>query len=467
MYAVRDTPPTTPDRAPAYRRPHANSSPAAPAYPFATYSSPPSPALSGPHPGHAPQLSLDQVIDSSHAWSERAHPVRLSDDEFGDELGYETLQPMSQPHGVDAGQQYSEEPQSAGPQSYFPSHSNSLEYAPAHTHSHSHANSIDSQHSGVSQLQAPYAAQPQAHLLHHVASQDSFYGDSAHSASPSPYAEPPQAFVHPNHYPEVDQWGRPYAPPTEADHQALLRRQSSAHFQQQAVEPAHDVASGLPVYAQEGYYHAYRPSEAVHQEYAEDSKPTLHRQESNLSTASTRSSQSSYFAPSSASHYDYEAPTSRRHSPQSLAFSRADPAGAQEALATPSPAQVQQQAYGAPRMYHRGSRPSDSSSTSSSSQQQTPVGLAAPIELPTGAEAALPSYSAGTNGWGARFTGSNGGSTPGSTKPDSPLSVAFSRSPANMSPGPGGPMDGKGITKHPTTNLMEVDRNGRACLPGM
>ncbi|KAL8293024.1 hypothetical protein RQP46_000718 [Phenoliferia psychrophenolica] len=301
-YAVRDTPPTTPDRAPTYRRAHANSSPAAPAYPFATYSSPPSPAFSGQISGHAPQSSLDQVIDSSHAWSEVKHgahqPARVSEDEFGDELGYETLQPVQQ--HLASGQYPTPHAQATQTQpSYFHSHSHSLDSYPAAPNGHhAHSNSLDSQHSAVSQHQ--YGA---PHHLHHVASQDSFYGDSA---SASPYTEAsPAPFVHPHHYPEVDEYGRPYPPPSEADQHAL-QHQTSAHFQHSA-DPL--LSSGLPVYAPDGYYQPFRTTEDV--------KPVLSRQESNLSNASTRSSQSSYFAPTAAAaRYEIDSLTNHTNSPR-------------------------------------------------------------------------------------------------------------------------------------------------------
>ncbi|KAK4701204.1 hypothetical protein P7C70_g5028, partial [Phenoliferia sp. Uapishka_3] len=175
MSSLGDTPPTTPDRSsPAYRRPHANSSPAPPSYPFAAHSSPPSPALSG-HP--------HQPLDASHGWTEslQQHGAHMQlqhpDDRFGDELGYETLQPNEE-HP-----RYSLQ-ESQHPRPYVHGHSLSLDsYSPAIEDTKPFASS----HEALNPLQFSYGVS--SHQLHHVASQDSVHAGSPRSVVTSPYPD--------------------------------------------------------------------------------------------------------------------------------------------------------------------------------------------------------------------------------------------------------------------------------------
>ncbi|KAM0754776.1 hypothetical protein T439DRAFT_352759 [Meredithblackwellia eburnea MCA 4105] len=118
-HSQHGTPSEAPDRtfSPTYyRRPHANSSPAAPAYPFMlsaasscspAFSTPPSPAPSSTwdhmSPGGSSQVSSSWSTSSYH--QSHHHPafsgsgaLTPSASDYGDSLGFETLQPLSELH---------------------------------------------------------------------------------------------------------------------------------------------------------------------------------------------------------------------------------------------------------------------------------------------------------------------------------------------------------------------------------
>lgn len=226
---LRDTPPPTPpDRPPTYRRPHANSSPAAVLYPY-DYTSPPSPASSS---------NFHQAFDGSHAWTnviQGSHPPGQSD-AYGNALGYETLQ-IAEEHEFPPPQEWQPPPSSyfdrvpSGLPSGLPSDAAYAAYgnpsSSAQGPSHSHGNSFDSQNSlphiqSFERLGHPSSSSsgrthahtnssdsqqsishtsfdPPHQPLQHVASPGSVYADERHS----PYANEPDPQQ------QRDEWGPP------------------------------------------------------------------------------------------------------------------------------------------------------------------------------------------------------------------------------------------------------------------
>ncbi|KAK4693100.1 hypothetical protein P7C70_g8997, partial [Phenoliferia sp. Uapishka_3] len=240
----------------------------------------------------------------------------------------------------------------------------------------------------------------------------------------------------------MDEWGQSNinAPGDGSDAQP---------FRQQPGEYGPELASGVAGYPHGSFfqYEATSSQFGAHggEQYSEDVKPMLHRQESTISSASSnRSDQSSYFFPSApTSLYEYDAPPTLHNPSRSGAY----PAHSDEPTPHPSSAYSRPQ-YPPHPLYLRSSR---SARKSLSTPSMSSARLAAPIELPS-----AESYEATGGGWDNRLV-SEGGSVL-----EQPIDGHMHQpSMDHLPPHPLG-------KSHPTSSLMEVDKNGRASfLPGM